>query len=278
MTHSIDEAIVLADRILVMSARPGRIKDIIDVGAVFGRPRQVDSVKSSPHYGELFGRVWGLLRDEVAAARAEEDGPAEWHGHAHERRPVEPVLPGANPMPPDRRAPWYRTPRHFERTSERACRRSSSSRLGSWARASAAIDVRFFPAPSRIFETLLAMLKPTADYPRGELLTHFGISLSASSSASCWARCPGMAIGLAMGLFSWVRAIIQPLVDGTYPDSQDRHPAAVHHDARHRRGIEVRDHRVAVIYQVLINTVAGVRNIDRIYLDVGTELPRQPHG
>jgi NitT/TauT family transport system ATP-binding protein len=70
VTHSIDEAIVLADRILIMSARPGRIKEILDVGAVFGRPRMVEVVKSSPEYGELFGRVWGLLRDEVLAAAA----------------------------------------------------------------------------------------------------------------------------------------------------------------------------------------------------------------
>jgi NitT/TauT family transport system ATP-binding protein len=77
VTHSIDEAIVLADRILVMSARPGRIKDIIDVASVFGRPRHVDSVKSSARYGEVFGRVWNLLRDEVAAARAAEDAAAK---------------------------------------------------------------------------------------------------------------------------------------------------------------------------------------------------------
>jgi NitT/TauT family transport system ATP-binding protein len=73
VTHSIDEAIVLADRILVMSARPGRIKDIIDIGAIFPRPRHVDTVKSSLRYGELFGKVWGLLRDEVVAAKAAQD-------------------------------------------------------------------------------------------------------------------------------------------------------------------------------------------------------------
>jgi NitT/TauT family transport system ATP-binding protein len=71
VTHSIDEAIVLADRILVMSARPGRIKDVIDVASVFGRPRQVEAVKSSPQYGELFGRVWGQLREEVLNAQME---------------------------------------------------------------------------------------------------------------------------------------------------------------------------------------------------------------
>jgi NitT/TauT family transport system ATP-binding protein len=77
VTHSIDEAIVLADRILVMSARPGRIKDIIDIGAIFARPRHVDSVKSSARYGEVFGRVWDQLRDEVAAARLAEDEAAK---------------------------------------------------------------------------------------------------------------------------------------------------------------------------------------------------------
>jgi NitT/TauT family transport system ATP-binding protein len=68
VTHSIDEAIVLADRIMVMSSRPGRIKEIVDVASVFGRPRQVEQVKSSPQYGELFARVWGQLRHEVAGA------------------------------------------------------------------------------------------------------------------------------------------------------------------------------------------------------------------
>lgn len=70
VTHSIDEAIVLADRILVMSARPGRVKDIINVDEVFGRPRAVDQVKSSARYGDLFGRVWSQLRNEVTAIQA----------------------------------------------------------------------------------------------------------------------------------------------------------------------------------------------------------------
>jgi len=68
VTHSIDEAIVLADRILVMSARPGRIKSIVDIGRIFPRPRHVDTVKSSARYGEVFGEIWSLLRDEVVAS------------------------------------------------------------------------------------------------------------------------------------------------------------------------------------------------------------------
>jgi len=68
VTHSIDEAIVLSDRILVMSARPGRIKDIVDVAAVFPHPRSMNAVRSSPRYGELFGRIWQQLREEVLSA------------------------------------------------------------------------------------------------------------------------------------------------------------------------------------------------------------------
>ena len=62
VTHSIDEAIVLADRIVVLSGRPGRILELIDVTTVFPRPRDVASVRSSSQYGELFARVWRHLR------------------------------------------------------------------------------------------------------------------------------------------------------------------------------------------------------------------------
>ena len=76
VTHSIDEAIILSDCILVMSARPGRIKRLIDVASFFPRPRSVEVVKSSPKYGELFGQIWGELRDEVYAAREQAERSA----------------------------------------------------------------------------------------------------------------------------------------------------------------------------------------------------------
>jgi NitT/TauT family transport system ATP-binding protein len=79
VTHSIDEAIVLADRLMVMTARPGRIKDILDVNAVFDRPRRVEAVKASTQYGIVFGRVWGLLREEVEMAYAQEQESKHEH-------------------------------------------------------------------------------------------------------------------------------------------------------------------------------------------------------
>jgi NitT/TauT family transport system ATP-binding protein len=76
VTHSIDEAILLADRVLVMSARPGRVKDLVDIAAVFPRPREVAEVRSSARYGELFARIWGELRSEVIASAEEQKARA----------------------------------------------------------------------------------------------------------------------------------------------------------------------------------------------------------
>jgi NitT/TauT family transport system ATP-binding protein len=59
ITHSIDEAIILGDRIAVMSARPGRIKEILDMP--FGRPRDVDAVRADPRFAELRLHIWRQL-------------------------------------------------------------------------------------------------------------------------------------------------------------------------------------------------------------------------
>lgn len=67
VTHSIDEAIVLADRIVVMSAGPGSIKATIPVP--FSRPRGLSSVRTDPAFAEIFSEVWDLLREEVVRAR-----------------------------------------------------------------------------------------------------------------------------------------------------------------------------------------------------------------
>ncbi len=67
VTHSIDEAIVLGDRVLVMSAIPGRIKSAVTIP--FERPRSVYELKRDPAFGDLSYRIWEDLRDEVNAAR-----------------------------------------------------------------------------------------------------------------------------------------------------------------------------------------------------------------
>src|ERR1700745_3179453 len=59
ITHSIDEAILLGDRIAVMSARPGQIKEVLDMP--FGWPRDADAVRLDPRFAELRSHIWHQL-------------------------------------------------------------------------------------------------------------------------------------------------------------------------------------------------------------------------
>jgi NitT/TauT family transport system ATP-binding protein len=70
ITHSVDEAVTLGDRIMVMTANPGRQKVLIDVP--FERPRNVLELRAQPRYGELVFNIWSHLRDEVQRAKAQE--------------------------------------------------------------------------------------------------------------------------------------------------------------------------------------------------------------
>ncbi|MDY0014356.1 MAG: ABC transporter ATP-binding protein [Rhodocyclaceae bacterium] len=62
VTHSLQEAILLGDRVVVMSARPGRI--IADLKVPFERPRSPD-IYHDPAFAALDQKIWGLLHDEV---------------------------------------------------------------------------------------------------------------------------------------------------------------------------------------------------------------------
>jgi len=73
ITHSIDEAVTVGDRVVAMSHRPGRIKEVLDVD--LPRPRWEKNVRSDPRFSSLRDHIWDLLRDE--ALRAEEAELAE---------------------------------------------------------------------------------------------------------------------------------------------------------------------------------------------------------
>ncbi len=61
VTHSISEAVFLADRVVLLSARPGRIRSVTNVG--FERPRSLD-VQSDPHFQELASQLRHQLEEE----------------------------------------------------------------------------------------------------------------------------------------------------------------------------------------------------------------------
>jgi len=70
ITHSIDEALVLADRLIVMTAHPGTFKEEVEVD--LPRPRHIAELRQDPHFNQLFAQVWEILKDEVAKAKERE--------------------------------------------------------------------------------------------------------------------------------------------------------------------------------------------------------------
>jgi NitT/TauT family transport system ATP-binding protein len=71
ITHSVDEAVFLGDRIMVMTAQPGKVKMFVPVPLT--RPRNIMELQKSPQYGELIAHIWSSLREEVHRARKQEE-------------------------------------------------------------------------------------------------------------------------------------------------------------------------------------------------------------
>src|SRR5919206_450664 len=67
VTHSIEEALLLGDRTVIMTAHPGRIKQMIDVP--FPHPRNLVTLGASPEFGKLKLDIWHVLEEEVMRAR-----------------------------------------------------------------------------------------------------------------------------------------------------------------------------------------------------------------
>src|SRR3954454_11041709 len=72
ITHAIEEALFLGDRTVVMTAQPGRIKQVLDVP--FPHPRDLMQLSASAEFGRLKLDIWRVLEEEVNRARAEEEG------------------------------------------------------------------------------------------------------------------------------------------------------------------------------------------------------------
>ena len=153
----------LADRILVMTALPGRIKDICDVSTIFPRPRRVEQVKRVRSTASCSGGSGASFVRKCSRPPA-----SRWSPERTER-----LLSVVSPL----------------------------LLLGLWEFCAriGAIDTRFFPAPSSIFRVLWLMFQPTEQYPQGELWFQLSASLSRIAIGFLIGALPGVCLGLAMG-------------------------------------------------------------------------------
>lgn len=71
ITHSIDEALLLSDRILLMSSQPGKI--IREINIDLPRPRKIEDIRENPEMAAKFVEIWRHLQEEVQCSRREKE-------------------------------------------------------------------------------------------------------------------------------------------------------------------------------------------------------------
>ena len=125
------------------------------------------------------------------------------------------------------------------------------------------IDTRFFPTPSTVILQLVLLART------GELELHLWASLQRLFWGFLLGGTPALLLGLAMGLYRPVRIAIDPLVAATSPVPKSAILPLVLLIFGLGEMSKVVMVALGVFYPILINTVAGVRNIQPIYLDVG---------
>lgn len=125
------------------------------------------------------------------------------------------------------------------------------------------LDARFFPAPSAVLKTLVTLITS------GRLLSDIGISLIRLAAGFALGAISGLTLGLVMGVSRFVRAAIKPLVGVIYPIPKIAILPLVMLIFGLGEPSKYVIVAIGVFFLVLLNTMAGVMNIDKIYFEVG---------
>ena len=125
------------------------------------------------------------------------------------------------------------------------------------------IDTRFFPAPTSIAAKLVELTQS------GELWINLSASLQRLLWGSLLGGIPALMIGILTGLYRPLRAAIDPLISATYPVPKSAILPLILLIFGLGETSKIVMVALGVFYPVVINTVTGVQQIDKIYLDVG---------
>jgi ABC-type nitrate/sulfonate/bicarbonate transport system permease component len=126
------------------------------------------------------------------------------------------------------------------------------------------IDVRFFPAPSKIFMKMGGLMAS------GELWMHTAITLQRLFLGFWLGLVPALILGVMMGLNRTLRAAFNPLVVGTYPIPKSALLPLLLLIFGLGEMSKVMMVAIGVFYPVLMNTISGVRQVASVYYDVAS--------
>ena len=124
------------------------------------------------------------------------------------------------------------------------------------------IDVRFFPAPSKIFQTMFTLIE------NGQLWIHLKASMYRLFWGFLLGGIPALVLGISMGLSRTLRAICDPLVAATYPIPKSAILPLILLIFGLGEASKIVMVGIGLFYPILINTVAGVLEIPKIHFDV----------
>ena len=125
------------------------------------------------------------------------------------------------------------------------------------------IDVRFFPAPSKIFQVMSNMIQ------NGQLEKHVWASLQRLFWGILFGGVPALMLGIAMGMYRTLRVIVEPVIMATYPIPKSAILPLILLIFGLGEASKIVMVATGVFYPILINAMAGVLEINKIYFDVG---------
>ena len=132
------------------------------------------------------------------------------------------------------------------------------------------LDIRFFPPPTAILGTFFDLIAS------GELFKHVSVSLYRIAAGFLLGVIPGVIIGLLMGLYAPIRHFISPLIMAFMPIPTLALLPIIIIIFGIGDFSKVVTIAGSVFFPVVINTVAGVLNIERVYLDVAKNYGASP--
>ena len=125
------------------------------------------------------------------------------------------------------------------------------------------IDVRFFPAPSKVFQVMYNMIQ------NGQLEKHVWASLQRLWWGILFGGIPALVLGIAMGMYRTLRVIVEPVIMATYPIPKSAILPLILLIFGLGEASKIVMVATGVFYPILINAMAGVLEINKIYFDVG---------